>query len=237
MLHGPQREQVELTFSIPSICAQRVEQKLVDIGLVPVAEIARQRLEVVPGVGIAADGPVRSILLFSRTPWRHIRTLAVDLSSRTSVELARVILRERFGIQPEIRSEPPDLSRMLDTADAALIIGDPALRIEPDEQPFEWLDLAAEWTSLTQLPIVFAGWAGQPGIPVSALSDITIGSYRHGAEHLDEIIACEAAARGLSPALAAQYLREHIKFEIGARELRGLETFCDLAGLNVCPAI
>ncbi len=69
MLHGEQREQVDLSFSIPSLCAAEIERGETDIGLVPVAEIARQGLEIVPGVGIAATGPVRSILLFSKVPW------------------------------------------------------------------------------------------------------------------------------------------------------------------------
>src|SRR5882762_8070883 len=112
MLHGREREQVELSFSIPSACSHDVECGMVDIGLVPVAEIARQGLEAVPGVGISCRGAVRSILLISRVPWREVRTLAADLGSRTSVELARVILRERFGVMPEITAQEPKLVRM-----------------------------------------------------------------------------------------------------------------------------
>ena len=95
MQHGPQREEVHLSFSIPSECARDVENGTAQVGLVPVAEIARQGLAIVPGVGIACQGSVRSILLFTKVPWKQVRTLAADLSSRTSVHLARVILRER----------------------------------------------------------------------------------------------------------------------------------------------
>src|SRR6266849_268103 len=80
MLRGEQREQVDLRFSIPSVCAREVEQGDVQIGLVPVVEIARQQLEMVPGVGITCRGAVRSILLVSRRPFPEIRRLAVDLS-------------------------------------------------------------------------------------------------------------------------------------------------------------
>src|SRR5579875_482235 len=138
MLHGTQREEVDVSFSIPSDCAQEVERGTVEAGLVPVAEIARQGLEIIPGVGIGCLGAVRSILLFSRVPWREVRTLAADLSSRTSVHLARVILRERFGVEPETSSEEPVLDKMLKRADAALIIGDPALRIPLGSVAFEW---------------------------------------------------------------------------------------------------
>ncbi len=102
MLHGPQREDVDLSFSIPSVCAEELDREQIEVGLVPVAEIARQGLDIVPGVGISCLGAVRSILLFSRVPWRQVRTLAADRSSRTSVELARVILRERYGVEPQV---------------------------------------------------------------------------------------------------------------------------------------
>ena len=96
-----------------------------------------------PGVGICCLGAVRSILLFSRVPWREIRTLAADHSSRTSVQLARIILRERYGVEPRITHEKPVLPDMLLHSDAALVIGDPALRLEPATLPFECLDSSA----------------------------------------------------------------------------------------------
>lgn len=236
MLHGPQREQVQLSFSIPSVCAAELEHGEIDIGLVPVAEIARQGLEIVPGVGIACLGAVRSILLFSRVPWTQVRTLAADLSSRTSVELARVILRERFGVNPEITRREPVLESMLAQDDAALIIGDPALRIEPEAMPFEWLDLGAEWLKLTGLPMVFAAWGiqGQGGgsrLPVQAISQITRASYEFGRAHLHELVDAEYAGRGVSRELAKQYLSHSIRFELGVKEQQGLETFFRLAGL------
>jgi predicted solute-binding protein len=231
MLHGDQSESVDLSFSIPSVCAQRVEEGLIDVGLVPVVEIARQNLEIVPGVGITCFGAVRSILLFSRVPWPSVRTLAADVSSRTSVELARVILRERYGAEPDVASHQPVLADMLRDSDAALIIGDPALRLHPQELPYESLDLGAEWLALTGLPMVFAAWAGKPGIPLSALERITAASYRFGKARIAEIVEQEHSARGLTRELAEQYLRQHIRFELGADELKGLEAFLDLTHL------
>ncbi len=231
MLHGDQREQVDLSFSIPSLCAAEIESGETDIGLVPVAEIARQGLEIVPGVGIAATGPVRSILLFSKVPWSAVKTLAADSSSRTSVELARVILRERFGAEPHVLRNEPNLETMLSGADAALIIGDPALRIEPNDEKYDWLDLAAEWVALTRLPMVFAAWAGKPGVPVAALRDITLGSYEFGKLRLDDIVDQEYANRRITKDLAGRYLRDHIHFEIGPREQQGMEAFFSMAGL------
>ena len=231
MLHGEQRARVELSFSIPSLCAAEIERGETDIGLVPIAEIARQGLEIVPGVGIAATGPVRSILLFSKVPWQSVKTLAADSSSRTSVELARVILRERFGTKPRILRNEPNLGLMMQGADAALIIGDPALRIEPNLQQYEWLDLAAEWVALTRLPMVFAAWAGKPGILVTPLRDITVNSYQFGRQQLDQIVEHEYAKRQITKELAGRYLHDHIHFEIGPKEQQGMEAFFCMAGL------
>ena len=231
MLHGPQREQVDVSFSLPSVCAKDVEQGRVQIGLVPVAEVARQQLEIVPGVCIACLGAVRSILLISRCPFSQIRRLAVDLSSRTSVQLARVILRERYGVEPEFTPARPDLEEMLAHADACLIIGDPALRLIPEELPYQSLDLGAEWFSLTGLPMVFAAWAGKPGLPLDRLKDITCNSYRFGHAALDAIVEDQYIQRGVSKALADRYLRHYIRFELGPDEQRGLQTFFELARL------
>jgi predicted solute-binding protein len=120
---------------------------------------------------------------------------------------------------------------MLHDADAALIIGDPALRLQPDELPYEYLDLGAEWLALTGLPMVFAAWAGKPGIPSSALEGITTASYRFGNGKIGEIVEQEHASRGIIRELADRYLRHHIRFELGIHELKGLEAFLELAQL------
>lgn len=232
MLHGPQCEEVDLSFAIPSACAREVEQEKVQIGLVPVAEIARQGMEIVPGVGITCLGAVRSILLLSRVPWKQVRTLAADLGSRTSVELARVILRERYGVEPRIALHEPVLEEMLSIADAGLIIGDTALQITPEKLPFGCLDLGAEWMALTGLPMVFAAWAGKPGISVESLRAITNGSYEFGKARMDQIVDEEYRTRQISKQLADRYLREHIRFELGANEQHGLQAFFELANLS-----
>jgi chorismate dehydratase len=220
-----------LTVSVPSVCAERLEAGQIDVGLLPVAEIARQRLEILPGLGITALGAVRSILLFTKVPWNRIRTLHADVSSRTSVQLARVILRERFGVEPEIRRHPPQLDAMLENADAALIIGDPALRIDPTREPYEWLDLGQEWFTLTGLPFVFAAWAARPGSNMEKLAELAEGSWRFGSSRLEDIVQSEYAARGVTIAAAREYLTRYIHFELRAAQYVGLERFLALAQL------
>lgn len=141
MLCGPQQQDFDLQTCIPSECARRVESGAADLGIVPVAEIERQGLTVIPGTGIACFGEVRSILLVSKVEPVRIRTLAADMGSRTSVRLARIILRERFGVEASTFEHAPTLEAMLAQADAALLIGDAALRVDPKMLPYKCLDL------------------------------------------------------------------------------------------------
>src|SRR5689334_24875505 len=100
MLHGAQRGLFELDFRIPAGCADQIASGAADIGIVPSFELTRQDLEIIPGTGIACHGAVRSILLISARPAPEIRTLSVDASSRTSVQLARVVLARKYGAHP-----------------------------------------------------------------------------------------------------------------------------------------
>ena len=227
MLHGPQKGLADLNFCLPSECADRLRAGTADIGLIPVIEAARQNLPAVPGTGIACDGEVRSILLVTKTPWKEIRRVAVDSGSRTSVMLTRILLRERFGVEPDLAVMRPQLAPMLAEADAALLIGDAALRLQPENLPYEYLDLGAAWKDLTGLPMVFARWAG-PHLPPDA-STLFDGSWHYGEERLPEIIDHQADRRGLPRNLVREYLNRHIRFTVGPRELQGLETYLSLA--------
>ncbi len=229
MLHGTQQGLFDLEFAIPSVCADRLASGEADIGIVPSFELTRQRLEVIPGAGIACHGAVRSILLISRRPAAEIRTLAADSSSRTSVELARVILARKFGAKPEIVRQAPDLDAMLQTADAALIIGDPALRIDPEKLPHYAYDLGAEWVEMTGLPMVFAVWAAQPGIVTDEIADAFRESCRYGRERMETIVASEAAQREFAPELVREYLTTHIVHELGAQDYEGMDLFLNYA--------
>jgi predicted solute-binding protein len=224
-LHGKQQNQFDLTFRIPALCADLVASGGVEIGNVPAIELSRQNLELVPGVGVASRGPVRSILLISKRPLAEIRTLCADISSRTSVQLARIVLARRYGVEPQFTACAPDLAAMLSQADAALIIGDPALRIDPKSIPYHVTDLGAEWTAMTGLPMVFAVWAGRAAHITSAVVEALNESCRYGREHLEDIVRIDGAARGIPAALAREYLTEHIVNELGPKEYEGLELY------------
>ena len=229
MLRGPQRDIFDLNFDVPSACADRLAREEADIGIVPVVEAARQNLEIIPGNGIACHAAVRSILLVSKAPIKQIRTLAADSNSRTSVMLARVLLAGKWGVEPEVVPFAPDLARMLESADAALLIGDSALHVNPREVPFTVIDLGAEWTQWTGLPMVFAVWAGRGLEDMSGLETAFRGSCRFGLEHLEEIVAVESAARGFTQELVREYLTRNIVLELTARDYEGMRAFLELA--------
>jgi predicted solute-binding protein len=223
-LHGPWREDFDVSFAVPSECAERLARGDADIGIVPVAELPALGLDIIRGTGIAARGAVRSILLISKVDFRRVKRLAADVGSRTSVALARIILGERYGSFPVIEAMQPDLDGMLNAADAALIIGDPALRLDPNTLPYEVIDLSAEWLAMTGLPMVFAVWAGRREVVARGLEEAFTGSCHFGLERLEEI-AATAPARGISVSLARRYLTEHIVFELGERDYQGMELF------------
>jgi len=229
MLHGDQRGIFNLRFELPSVCADQLASGETDIGIVPAIEMHRQRLEYFRGTGIACRGPVRTILLISKTPFREIRRLATDSGSRTSVMLSRVILEEKFGVRPALISRPADLASMLGEADAALIIGDAALRLDPEKLPFEALDLGAEWVALTGLPMVFAVWAGRKEMMQDGYQRAFLDSCRYGLAHLDEIAKIESVARDFPEDLVRKYLTENIVFELGEREEQGLRLYLERA--------
>jgi chorismate dehydratase len=229
MLHGAQRELFDLSFRTPAKCADALADGSADIGIVPVVEVQRQRLEAAGGSGIACHGAVRSILLISKVPGGRIRTLAADSNSRTSVILSRIFLAERFGASPEVIAMQADLPAMLEAADAALIIGDAALYLDPETLPYHVWDLGAEWSAMTGLPMVFAVWAGRPGRLAEDAARAFDESAQFGRQHLDDIVREQTPVRGLPEALVREYLLHNLVLEIGAREREGMATFLKLA--------
>jgi chorismate dehydratase len=183
----------------------------------------------VPDVAIASDGPILSVAVFTAVPIARVRRMAVDTSSRTSVALARVLCARRWKIDPVFVPERPVLTEMLAHADAALVIGDPALAIDPVAHGVEKLDLGEAWRELTGLPFVYAAWAGRAG----ALGPEHVRAL--GVARDRGLAAVAAIARACAPhdeeragAIRA-YLRDNLRYTLGDRERAGLERFFALA--------
>jgi predicted solute-binding protein len=230
-------DEVVLRFDVPSVCADLLEAGAIDLGMVPsVAHVDRPGDAVVPGVCIGSEGPVASVALFSRVPVRDIRRLALDTSSRTSVALIRILCARRFGIAPAFVPQPPDLPAMLAEADAGLLIGDPALFVDPAACGASKIDLGAEWTAMTGLPFVWAFWAGRPDAADAVTVRLLGEAAETGMAHSDEVADAYCAGAPEWQALARRYLREHLRFRLDDRAVAGLQTYYrEAAALGLAP--
>ena len=221
-----------LRFDPPSACARLLHDGEIDLGMIPtIAYQHREGYRVVPGAAIGSEGPVASVALFTKVPLAKIRRVAADTSSNTSVALLRVLSAERFGIDPELVPAAPDLDAMTRQAEAALLIGDPALFADHAALGLEKIDLGAEWTAMTGLPFIWAFWAGRERAVDPAGVARLQQARREGEARSDELAAAYAAAYAAragieaDPALAARYLRENIKYDLGEREIAAVERF------------
>jgi chorismate dehydratase len=229
--HGEAAKDFEIFYSVPSSCAAALREGTGDIGIIPaIAYNNIPDLVIIPEVAIAARGPVRSILLVSKVPLEKVRTVATDDSSLTSVALTRVLFSKWWGGGREFSSLPPQLPTMLRECDAALIIGDPALKV--DRSRYRVLDLAEEWRRLSGKPFVFAFWAVreaalaemQPGLD---LAGIFQASRDHGLQPpaLEEIARDWSGRLQLTAAEVESYLTTNIYYQLDQDCLEGMDLF------------
>lgn len=238
LVYGLDPAAFDVRFDVPSKCAALLHEGAVDLGLIPAIEYLRGDYRIVPGVSIASDGDVATVAIFTRKPMADVTSIALDLSSKTSVALTRVLCATRWGIQPSLVPAEPDLEAMLGTADAALVIGDPAFAIDAAARGVRKIDLGGEWKAMTGLPFVYAMWVGRPGAATPAQCAALAAARDRGLAHLPEIARHES---GGDPALerrSLEYLRDNLKFSLGDRELAGLRRFHELAvEVGVMPAL
>ncbi len=222
----PWSAQVRLDCATPTEVARRVAEDEADVALMPVAAAASiGDLRVVRGCAVGARGVVRSVVIVGERPLEELEEVSVDLSSRTSVVLARLVIRSRLGgKEPRLLGASP--REAIDAARGkrgALVIGDPALDIE-GRFPHV-VDLGLAWKQRTGLPFVFAAWFGRPGALGAEHERILVDARRAGLERRDAIADAHAARTGLPPESLRAYLRDAVSFDLGDDERRGLERF------------
>lgn len=226
----------KISYTIPSLCAEALRAGGADIGLIPaVTYLSIPELSILPGVAIAALDRVRSILLVSRKPPEEIKTVAADTSSRTSVVLCDVLFRRHFPPHRDgsrvrqFTAHEPELDAMLARCDAALLIGDSALRV--DAPSYCVFDLAHEWHVMTGKPFCFAFWAVRKSALRPEMAEHFRRSRDHGLEAASlDVLAREWAPRvGISEADVRSYLAENIYYDLDANVVDGLSTFFDMA--------
>ena len=221
----------EIAYTIPSRCAEALQAGSADIGIIPAITYATiPGLVILPDAVIAAKNEVRSILLVSHKPIDQVRTIAADTSSRTSVVLTQILCEKLWGGARAMRPMAPEVDSMLAACDAALLIGDSALRIDPAR--YRSYDLAAEWRKFTGLPFVFAVWA----LRMSALAEtsrdpdpatVLSRSRDHGVqpENILAIARLWSPHVQLPESIVVEYLTRYIHYTLDAENRAGLELF------------
>ncbi len=260
---GPQAGKYDLSFTVPSQCADALKRGEVDVAIIPAIEYQRMdEVVALPGMAVAADGEVRSLLVVSKKPIERVRRMALDTSSRATVALVKMLAPGYWRISPEFVDAAPNPSEMLEEADAALIIGDPALRIairlatpsgelssgeqccqgDPDEMPvpgFDTLfvyDVAHQWREMTGKPCVLAIWVGRKGaITPEVVADFQ-ASKEYGVRRVREIAEAASIKLDLPVRELERYLMDNVRFNLDDENLSGLGLYFEkAAALGLIP--
>jgi chorismate dehydratase len=214
----------EIQRMTPAQCAASLAAGSADLGLIPVAALTPE-LAIVPGCVIASLDQVRSIQLIVRgdRELKDVRTVAADTASRSSLAYANILFRKFLNSSPSFVPHAADPVSMLQSADAALLIGDPALlalgrrdQIEAAIGACQWFDVAQEWTSRTGLPWVAAVWAVRPESverPAQLVEDLN-NSRDHGLAHVGELVAEWSTRIAIPPAVIRNYLTRNIHYKL-----------------------
>src|SRR5215471_18452439 len=238
--HGPLQGKYDLSFTVHSQCAEDLRLGRADIAIIPAIEYQRTPgLAILPDMAIAAKNQVRSLLIVAKKPIEQVKTFALDSSSRSTQALTRILCAEKWRIAPKFAEAVPDLPEMLH-ADAALLIGDPALRISLGIEKDSWqgspgqtvcqaatlgisssellyvYDAVAEWRALTGLPAVLAVWGVRRELATAELTADFQASRDFGLAHLGEISYEASQDLELPQRALESYLRTNIDFSLDA---------------------
>jgi chorismate dehydratase len=213
---------MELLLHYPAQLAQSLQQDKIDMALLPVAAIPSiPGARIVSDYGIAADGNVASVCIFSQVPMEEIREVYLDYQSRSSVRLARLLLERHWNKNVILRPAPENYIEYINGATAGVIIGDRALQQRTN---FEYIyDLADAWKDYTGLSFVFAAWVANKDLPEDFLAAFNKANAE-GLNHLPEVVA-----ENPYPYYDLMtYYTENIKYELTAERKKGLEQFLSL---------
>ena len=243
-------ERYTLHYTQPSLCADEVLSARADLGLIPIASLT-PHLAIVPGCTIASLNEVRSIQLIVKSPHSldAVKTIAADTASRSSLAYAEILFRKFLHTHPTFLPAAADPIAMLQQADAAILIGDPALlalesreAIERTVGPCQWFDLAQEWRTRTNLPWVAAVWAVRP----EALNHLTAAqvvedleaSRNHGLLNIEDLVTQWTPRIALPPATIRHYLSYNIHYILNTDCIRAIEIFRQYASeVDVLPSL
>jgi chorismate dehydratase len=224
---------ISVAFDLPSRLPAVLESGDADAVLVSsVYALSLPGARVADGVGIVSDGAVESVRVFSRGPLGEVRRLALDPASMTSNLLARLVLKEVYGVCPEAEPVSGGLEAMLDGSDAAVLIGDAGMTAAIGSVTA--LDLGEVWTSWTGLPFVWALWTGLEGLDTALAMSLSTSPKRVGAGRgstlTDSYVDSVVERSGWSRETVRRYLGQTMVYGLGEREKLGLSEFARRLG-------
>ena len=237
----------DFDWMLPSQCADKLASGEADIGLVPIASLATiPGLRILPGCTIASKGRVRSLLLVRRAnrSLANLRSVAADTASRTTLAYARILFHQWGNSDVPFVPMAADLDAMLDRADAAIVIGDPALmaleeranRFERTGEELVYHDLAQEWKALTGLPFVSAVWGVAGNFHLDRLSEDFIRSRDQGLKNIDALVTEWRRQIPLAEETIRAYLTTNIHYVLDEECIEGISGFFRMAAdLGVLP--
>ena len=217
-------DSLELTFEVPSLLPNMLNNNQIDVALIPSIEYFRNgNYAIIPDISISAIGTVESVKIFSKVPLHAIHTVALDKSSLTSCALTRIILKEQYHLTPRYTSwnKHDDISQA-DT-DAVLIIGDNAMKVA--DNGYFTLDLGLAWFEYTGLPFVFAVWVVKRGCHISGINALLKNARDTGMRSVETIAVAESQRLQLPRERCFYYLTKSIRYHLGEDEIKGLQTF------------
>lgn len=231
----------QIDWMLPSECADRLASGAADIGLVPIASLAvNPGLRILPGCTVASKGKVRSLLLVRRAsqPLKDLRSVAADTASRTTLAYTRILFHKWSNFGVPFIPMAADLDAMLDRADAAIVIGDPALlaleeranRAERSNEELVYHDLAEEWHTLTGLPFVSAVWGAAHGSALDErVAEDLVRSRDHGLAHIDALVQEWSRKLPLAEETIRAYLTNNIHYVLDDECIEGMRGFFRMA--------
>jgi len=220
--HSGILDKIELSLDMPSDCAQKLIDDVVDIGLIPVAATLNlPHWEIVSEYCIGAIGAVNSVFIFSNCDVKDIKYLQLDPQSRSSNNLARVLLKNYWGVYPELIKDATDYSESTEANTAFVQIGD---RTFGKKNKYKYAyDLAEEWQNFKDLPFMFAGWIANKPIPQDFMDEFN-AALKYGLDHRAELFK-ELPMRDDFD--IQDYLMHKIDFDLTEEKKKALYMFLD----------
>jgi chorismate dehydratase len=226
---GLVKNDFEIVYENPSRLSTLLLEKKVDLGLIPVAELLKRDIyRMVPNLSISSRGEVASVVLLSKKSVAEIKTVAVDSRSQSSSSLLRIILEIFNNVNPDYIQRRPDGS-FLDGVDAGMYIGNDGLRIRySPPSGYKVVDLGQVWTKETGLPFVYAVYAVREGVNLGKNLEALEMAKSMGIKHIDKIAKAYSKRVNLSEDICYKYLTERIYYDLGEKEIAGINAFRDL---------